>query len=44
MIADQALGVGRINGERQVVPQNVFSKNEASVRAKYGDAVSITII
>jgi hypothetical protein len=39
MIADQALGFGRVNGVRQPIPEAAAGTNEASVREKYGDAV-----
>ena len=39
MIADQALGYGRVNGERKPIPEIASGTNEIAVREKYGDAV-----
>ena len=46
MIADQALGYGRLNGERKPIPEIASDTNEIAsgtneiaVREKYGDAV-----
>ena len=39
MIADQALGFGRVNGVRQPIPEAAAGTNEQAVREKYGDAV-----